>query len=579
MNTSSPRTLTISKSPSPLIREVVSSSSPQYRVISPTIPSPAQQVLSTAELLAMIVDYFNGNTAITYTTFREQLPTQTDWKRELVPLVCVNKTLSRAAIDVLWETMDSLKPFLAILKSDYIDGAQRAFTNGITAEAWLCFEAYSRHTKVLELDDSDMHLSPCWGLYIVMSPYRPQNWFPSLRHLYMGSASSLAFTIALSPCSSLQHVQIDFDSGAQSADTNSATALTASLSHIVHPVDVTIIQILSTMTRLRNLCLRLHLGGAGKLSALVHLPLETLELDITPSEGDMWDGAMASANLNAKPPPVAHAFSTLRRLTVCADGNGQMIVATVFCPGHLAVLDLNFLYHDDSIQTSLEAPRVLFLYLGWNRGLRNLKVEGTLQDVPGTPHSANSLSDFTPHFLSYLSSLKFLEVINIAGVYLSSPGFIVDILQMLPNFERLQFFRFTPRAPASRPEIWTVPTLDHLYQIPKGMLSPNYTLDPDPPALAHLGAMMLRFTRTPKFCLTILPRSAEGPLTDELVALSLYLHRLFPFLTSVTCELNSSVAQQEIAGSVQLMLFAYHRILAKPTINSHPSLALQAAQF
>lgn len=145
-----------------------------------------------------------------------------------------------------------------------------------------------------------------------------------------------------------------------------------------------------------------------------------------------------------------------------------MIVATVFCPGHLAVLDLNFLYHDDSIQTSLEAPRVLFLYLGWNRGLRNLKVEGTLQDVPGTPHSANSLSDFTPHFLSYLSSLKFLEVINIAGVYLFSPGFIVDILQMLPNFERLQFFRFTPRALASRPEIWTVPTLDHLYQISKG---------------------------------------------------------------------------------------------------------------
>ena len=49
----------------------------------------------------------------------------------------------------------------------------------------------------------------------------------------MGSASSLAFVVALSPCSALQHVQINFDSGARSADANSAAALTASLQAVV----------------------------------------------------------------------------------------------------------------------------------------------------------------------------------------------------------------------------------------------------------------------------------------------------------------------------------------------------------
>ena len=93
-------------------------------------------------------------------------------------------------------------------------------------------------------------MSPCWAFYILMSPDRPQNWFPALKHLRMGSASSLSFVIALSPCPALEHVQINFDSGAKLADANSAAALTASLSQrakqltsisIVRPVDAGII--------------------------------------------------------------------------------------------------------------------------------------------------------------------------------------------------------------------------------------------------------------------------------------------------------------------------------------------------
>ena len=422
-------------------------------------------------------------------------------------------------------------------------------------------------------------MSPCWGFYIVMSPNRPQTWFPALRQMYVGSASSLAFVIALSPCSTLRHIQINFDSGAESADANSAAALTASLSQhasqltsisIVHPVNAIIIRNLSNMTCLCHLSLQLHSGGAGKLSPLTHLSLESLTVRIAPSVGDMWDGAMAVANFNAKPPPNARSPSTLRSLTVSADGNGQMIAATIFCPGHLTTLDLDVLYHDDSKQTSLEIPRVLFLYLRWNKGLRSLKVQGTLLDVSDIPHSASSLSDFTPQFLSQLSSSKLLEVINITGVYLTSPGLIVDMLQMLPNFEHLRLFRFAPRAPTSRSEAWIVPTLDHLYQISKTnaplitlsipVHQPSRILVPRPFGSHGLQNLAIQFY----------PGVQRVPPTDDIVALSLYLHRLFPFLTSVTCEPNSSLAQQEISRSVQSMLFAYHRILAKPTVDTHP---------
>ena len=127
----------MSKSASYLIREVVGTPRPHYRrryrqlswgptlltltlVISPAVPSPAHQVFDTAELLAMIVDYFNPTTVpIDTTTFRKEVSTRSEWKRQLAPLARVSKAFSRAAIEVLWETMDSLRPFLAILKSDY----------------------------------------------------------------------------------------------------------------------------------------------------------------------------------------------------------------------------------------------------------------------------------------------------------------------------------------------------------------------------------------------------------------------------------------------------------------------------
>jgi hypothetical protein len=92
------------------------------------------------------------------------------------------------------------------------------------------FELYSGRTRTLLLSSSDMSMSPCWAFHVLMSPDRPQSWFPALKHLFIGSASSLSFVIALSPCPALEHVQINFDSGAKLADTNSAMALTASLS-------------------------------------------------------------------------------------------------------------------------------------------------------------------------------------------------------------------------------------------------------------------------------------------------------------------------------------------------------------
>ena len=112
------------------------------------VPSPAQRVLNTAELLAMIVDYFNGNAASADAmTFRKDPPTRTGWKCHLVPLVSVSKAFSRAAIDILWKTMDSLRPFLALLKDDYTTEPNVRNTNLLSLA--LTPERLRRHSLVV----------------------------------------------------------------------------------------------------------------------------------------------------------------------------------------------------------------------------------------------------------------------------------------------------------------------------------------------------------------------------------------------------------------------------------------------
>ena len=80
------------------------------------LASPTQQVLDTAELLATIMGCFKGDDT---PTVHEETQAKMIWKRQLAPIARVNRTFYYAAIEVLWETMDSLRPFLAILKSDY----------------------------------------------------------------------------------------------------------------------------------------------------------------------------------------------------------------------------------------------------------------------------------------------------------------------------------------------------------------------------------------------------------------------------------------------------------------------------
>jgi hypothetical protein len=94
------------------------------------------------------------------------------------------------------------------------------------------------------------------------------------------------------------------------------------------------------------------------------------------------------------------------------------IVASIFQPRYLTALDITVFYPDDSVQSSLEMPRILSLYLGQTPGMRTLMVTGSLKaNPPATIYrGARGQSYSTSQFLSRLSSLNFLEKIDITEV-------------------------------------------------------------------------------------------------------------------------------------------------------------------
>lgn len=78
----------------------------------------ALRVLETPELITLIFAFLKDATVLD----AQKAPNEVDrtkWKRLLVPLATLNSSFFRATTDLLWEEMESLRPFLAILNPPY----------------------------------------------------------------------------------------------------------------------------------------------------------------------------------------------------------------------------------------------------------------------------------------------------------------------------------------------------------------------------------------------------------------------------------------------------------------------------
>ncbi|KAJ3550964.1 hypothetical protein NMY22_g107 [Coprinellus aureogranulatus] len=538
-------------------------------------PPPSQQVLNTPELLDTIIVFLKSGVTQDPSDI-QHTPRSKQWKSILVPLVTLNSVFFRAVMEVIWEDMDSLSPFLELLKPPGDpDWMVFSLSKGIPAESWERFQIYSARTKSLRLDSTNM--LPCWAMYITLSRSRPLAMFPNLKELTLTSAHcGLALAIVASSLSTLERVFVMLDAEGDFVDAQTVLAVIVTLSespaclsslHLTNAANKLVIDNICHISTLRHLTLHIAMDEDVLLDRLNSLRLESLKLDVEPFQlGDHSLQPTSLATLNRL--ISLRSLPTLQHLEVVGDCRSQLEVASALGPSSLTKLNLEIIYDDASTNNISFAPFILAVYLGRSQQLESLSVTGVL--VPAQNFSrgvANSgrVPDWTPEFLLHLSRSSALEGIDVQNGLFPCPSIVVDVLRLLPNLQQLKSFKFIPWVAPLMETLCVMPQLDDLQDIASNnsaLVTLSIPFDAQSictsfPSISSLhGLRSLTLRPYPDLRLSALPLNTQ-------LRLAMFIHTLFPFVRSLTCDYTSGSAQWSDWHTIEMMVCTYQHVYTR----------------
>ncbi|KAJ3514645.1 hypothetical protein NMY22_g14667 [Coprinellus aureogranulatus] len=313
------------------------------------------------------------------------------------------------------------------------------------------------------------------------------------------------------------------------------------------------------MRSVRYLALRISMGGAIQLSPLAssNLPLESVELDIAPCRDD----DRVASGLSLSRAIARRSFPLLTRLTVTANGSGQIVVSTIFCPAQLRELHLDVHYHDDSKASSQLVPTVLAVHLSRNLGLQSLAVRGYMKETPmDVPHPGILVrGTVTAFFLSRLCMSAQLEHIDLADILLSTEDLVMEVINILSDLNNVRYFRFMPRLPTTRRHDWRIPTFDDLQRIS----SRNTVLSTLEIPVLWDGSLPSASVAPSKHPLRSIALHVYPDVRSvDVLAISRHLHHLFPSLVSLTSGCHPASVEWSVWNLVEELVHTYQDIRA-----------------
>ncbi|KAJ3514644.1 hypothetical protein NMY22_g14666 [Coprinellus aureogranulatus] len=539
--------------------------------------SPKVQVLKTVELLDLIIVCLK---IAAVDSCGREAPAR--WKFKLRHLLTVNRAFFRATADMIWEDMNSLSPFIALLGPSGSNTVTE-FRHGISTEKWERFKIYASRTRAISvLNDPTAPVMPaCWAMSIESSPFRPTPMFPRLREMTLASPHPLALAIAVSSFKTLEclsmitNVSQNYGDMVQLMSAIIATFPTAgtglsSLS-ITHQVDEAVMGNISRFSSLRSLAIDISPCDMPHLLSFANLQLETLNLNITPSNMTSFNSALLTTptfNLML----ARRSLPTLRRLTIVAICTHHIQLASFLSPRSLNHLELAFLYQGTPAQSVEASAFIIAAHLARNPGLTSLVavgVSGSMHGVSQYPPASVNTPDWAPEFLSRLSSSTSLETVDVDNVQFRSPDIVIKTFRQLRSLRKLKSFRFFPCIAPSDGGPCVVPSLEDLRGVVDDNpllgflgLPINFDTIPVPPSL---------FSSHPLQVLTVVPhlnfQISSLPL-HSLLQLANFLHVLFPSLRSVAHRSDVGSAQPYEWQSVAVILDAYRQVYGRATRHS-----------
>ncbi|KAJ3550965.1 hypothetical protein NMY22_g108 [Coprinellus aureogranulatus] len=531
--------------------------------------SPKDQVLKTVELLDLIIACLK---IAAVDSCGREAPAR--WKFKLRHLLTVNQAFFRAAADMIWEDMNSLSPFIALLGPSGSNTVTE-FCNGIGTEKWERFKIYASRTRAISVlnDPIAPVMPPCWAMSIGSSPFRPTPMFPRLREMTVASPHPLALAIAVSSFKTLECLSMITNVSQSYGDmvqltsaiiaTFPAAGTGLSSLSITHQVDEAVMGNISRFSSLRSLAIDISPSDMPHLLSFANLQLETLNLNITPSNMTSFNSALLTTptfNLIL----ARRSLPTLRRLTIVAICSHHIQLASLLSPRSLNHLELAFLYQGAPAQSVEASAFILAAHLARNPGLTSLVAVGVSGPMHGAsqypPASAHNL-DWASEFLSRLSSAISLESVDVDNVQFRGPDIVVNTFRQLRGLRGLKSFCFFPWIVSSDGGPCVVPSLEDLRDVVDDNplleflgLPINFDTIPDLPS---------SFSSHPMRVLNIVPHlnfQISSLSLHSLLQLANYLHVLFPSLWSVAHRSDPSSAQPSEWQSIAVILSAYRQV-------------------
>ncbi|KAJ3537347.1 hypothetical protein NMY22_g5624 [Coprinellus aureogranulatus] len=519
--------------------------------------TPGLEVLNSLELMSMIFKHLKE---ITLKEMGVAIPQDKPpalpkaWTAPFARLARVNRAFFNGSADVLWENMESVKPFLDLLQK-WMDGADdrsQLYTSLPSSAEWDRFKLYSSRAKTLCLHaPGTCSVDKFWLFQVLGSKLRPDSLFPALRKLFLTSADDNALFIALSSAPYLSSIYFNIDPLTSDGSDACASLLgqimnqpTSQLTtlQLSNPATRSLLHNISKAQSLTQLGLtvgadldNMDLRRLNQLSLLKKLVIRQ-SLEQQSDEGDIPGSVDFEAVLLRKSP-----LTQLQDLTVRSTGTFHLQVALVLSPSTLKSLELEDIRETPNIDRAL-VPLALAIHAKRNPLLIRVTALSALSGASANlPHNvaarfrADSRFNSNELLVSALVSLRNLTYLRIKEIPFFSVQILTELFNMAQSQPQLRTLILRP-APVTSLEAdkLIIPPLSVLEGFSNVKL---VTLDayidcsnvPPPPCHYQLNHTLR--------CLKLIqrPRNAAGPLAapDKQLALAKYIDRLFPQVGTV----------------------------------------------
>ncbi|KAJ2913536.1 hypothetical protein MD484_g6878, partial [Candolleomyces efflorescens] len=506
------------------------------------------------------------------------------WKARLARLARVNRAFFHASIKVLWETMDTIKPFFTVLlKPDIVayTGSlvqnSLSYRKGISAEQWERFRLYSSKTKNIALHRQNLiNINPAWLQFLSVAKGRPASLFPALKRVYLHSDDDLSMYIAFHVLPQPVFMSVKLDGYSRNEGCAALTLALSTTSHqltslsLGQPTTIDVISNISNISSLTHLYIwvdnrlteRHALSELDKLTSLEKL---IIQQDHDPEDADAAFSLPTSVaiedHINRE-----SVQEHLRHLKIEANGTSQFFLAALLSPRSLNTLHLTFLVDVLGLQVTL-VPVVVTLHAERNPGLTFLEIKcpeydaqamedlDTLDRVRSNPGYTNM-----EPFLSSLSSLSYLTHLSFVGVPFFEVDIIEEMLKVMRNLPLLEAFKFIPEKMTTLAEdALVIPRLEVLEDI--AVSNPRLvhlaiplddSIIPDIPwhSVSTHRLMLLRLSES---------RQRVNQVQNA-VKLAGYLDRLFPHLVSASGYYAQSEDERAAWVVIEKIIFSYQEM-------------------